>query len=748
MPKWSEYTKKNQPSDNDIMMIEDKDANVNKLLTFSGLSDWIIEKLKKNNVISGALKFKGSSAYASLPTNPEQNDYYYSPDGNGTDGAGYYAWNGTAWIFIGNNDKGVDSTFTVEGAAADSKAVGDKFAKIDSETASLKEDIADLESELIETVYGKNLLDISKCTANSYINSDTGIIEHDDRRKGYVTDLIPVKEGYKLVSSYYLNKVTHPYDMLSIAHYDANKNFIPLFTTNIDIHEIPSGVAYVRCTIHKNLFNYNGQLELNKDGIATTYAPYVDPLVKLPKKIIDNSNLVTHDELNENESKTVVAKGFNMIEVCETGIGAYYASGGDIKFEPSYTTYAYIIANVKKNTRYIYKTIGASARWAILVDEKNDIIKSFVNTPKRYFDTENATKLYITLATYAFDNGVILSEGTNGQSDMIKVPVGCKDSFYRQTKETYACALPVTELHFTKGWDEKFYFDSILTPYKNNVFDGRYKSEDSTGIIFNSSSSSNHYKYDIYDEQLNRIDNNCICQIVSKPINLSDKTALVIGDSTVDFDTMTAKMLELFTENGAELTLLGTLGDGTTTNKNEGRSGWTTSDYFTNKKYNDVVNPFYNPDTETFDFKYYMNQQGYTSVDFVIIQLGINDLYNATNNYESASKNAISNIKKMIDSIFVFNDSIKVLINLPTTPNSDKSKHSVSEPLYRNRVIKYNELAQIELTDYPESKVRTSYCHLILDSKTDISDNVHPNTEGFAKMAKEDVSQMNVWMNS
>lgn len=35
----------------------------------------------------------------------------------------------------------------------------------------------------------------------------------------------------------------------------------------------------------------------------------------------------------------------------------------------------------------------------------------------------------------------------------------------------------------------------------------------------------------------------------------------------------------------------------------------------------------------------------------------------------------------MIDSVFVFNNSIKVLINLPTTPNSDKSKHSVSEPL-------------------------------------------------------------------
>lgn len=167
MPKWSEYTKKNQPSDNDIMMIEDKDANVNKLLTFSGLSDWIVEKLKKNNVISGALKFKGSSAYASLPTNPEQNDYYYSPDGNGTDGAGYYAWNGTTWIFIGNNDKGVDSTFTVEGAAADSKAVGDKFAKVDSETASLKEDLGDLDGAVFNVTQ-----EFKDCTSDATVLSD------------------------------------------------------------------------------------------------------------------------------------------------------------------------------------------------------------------------------------------------------------------------------------------------------------------------------------------------------------------------------------------------------------------------------------------------------------------------------------------------------------------------------------------------------------------------------------------------
>lgn len=204
MPKWSEYTKKNQPSDNDIMMIEDKDANANKLLTFSGLSDWIIEKLKKNNIISGALKFKGSSAYASLPTNPEQNDYYYSPDGNGTDGAGYYAWDGTAWIFIGNNDKGVDSTFTVEGAAADSKAVGDKFAKVDSETASLKEDIVANSNEL----YNKEKEEIAVEPSDynllenkvAYIDTNNEIMTYENANTYVMHKIVISGEKYRILS--------------------------------------------------------------------------------------------------------------------------------------------------------------------------------------------------------------------------------------------------------------------------------------------------------------------------------------------------------------------------------------------------------------------------------------------------------------------------------------------------------------------------------------------------------------------
>lgn len=246
MPSWTDYTKKQQPSDNDLMMIEDVDANVNKRLEFSGLANWIVEKLKKNNVISGALKFKGSSAYASLPTNPEVNDYYYSPDGNGTDGAGYYAWNGTAWIFIGNNDKGVDSTFTVEGAAADSKAVGDKFAKVDSETASLKEDMSDVNRDVYMDVYNELYVE-ALLTYGYYINKN-GVITENPSMAWSVSDYMDVSKASFMV---YKGLTALGSENVNSAWYNSNKEIVSVFKqqTGENILQIPQNAKYVRFSI-------------------------------------------------------------------------------------------------------------------------------------------------------------------------------------------------------------------------------------------------------------------------------------------------------------------------------------------------------------------------------------------------------------------------------------------------------------------------------------------------------------------
>lgn len=138
MAKWIEYLLKKKPADEDMLMLEDAESHNNKRVSFSGIADWLIEKMKKNNLISGALRFKGSSSYAALPgKGAAENDYYYCTDGDGTHGPGYYAWNGSSWIWIGSNDKGIDSTLQVEGAAAESAATG-------AAIASLKEEIGDV----------------------------------------------------------------------------------------------------------------------------------------------------------------------------------------------------------------------------------------------------------------------------------------------------------------------------------------------------------------------------------------------------------------------------------------------------------------------------------------------------------------------------------------------------------------------------------------------------------------------------
>lgn len=134
------------------------------------------KKANKSDIVSG-LNFKGTTTYSALPTsNNNIGDFYYVTDGDGTNGEGNYAWNGTAWYFSGkttdfgdistkantavNNadfEEGklkvtkndgtstetevVDSSLTKSGKAADAKITGDEIGQI-------KEDIDDLSNAL------------------------------------------------------------------------------------------------------------------------------------------------------------------------------------------------------------------------------------------------------------------------------------------------------------------------------------------------------------------------------------------------------------------------------------------------------------------------------------------------------------------------------------------------------------------------------------------------------------------------
>lgn len=321
-----------------------------------------------------------------------------------------------------------------------------------------------------------------------------------------------------------------------------------------------------------------------------------------------------------------------------------------------------------------------------------------------------------------------------------------------------ACALPKTAMRFTVGIPETWYYKNMVTPEtKHIIVDGGYSATEriDEGVVFENAaavSSSNGYRWRYYDPIMNMVaeylgDYGLGGERRVLAENLSNCSMLAIGDSTIDQDVLTGSLLTYFSDRGANLTLLGTLGP-SAANRNEGRAGWTSSDYMADTTKNGYTNPFWNPTTSAFDFTYYMNQQGYASVDYVVIQLGINDLYPRTSFEASTSKAVIwNNIKTMIDSILAFNANIRIIINLPTTPNADVSRHPVAEFLYRNKVIEYNEYALTNASAYSESNVRVSYCHLILNPDTDISDNVHPNQGGYNKMALEIINQINVWQN-
>lgn len=47
MPKWTDYTEKQIPEDNDSLMLYDAAANVNKHVLFSGFWKWVAKKLKE-----------------------------------------------------------------------------------------------------------------------------------------------------------------------------------------------------------------------------------------------------------------------------------------------------------------------------------------------------------------------------------------------------------------------------------------------------------------------------------------------------------------------------------------------------------------------------------------------------------------------------------------------------------------------------------------------------------------------------
>lgn len=624
-----------------------------------------------------------------------------------------------------------------------------EISKLNGSLDTLGEDLTYV-TDKIQHVTPSDWHNTEADTVGFTLNADGTTTENENR---FYTDFIPVKVG-DIVRHYARNNHNFVYRN-AVTYYDKNKNIMASAGSNSTANNaftVPDGVAYVRITFATNL---QEKVIITVNLVPTDWSiQYFAPYYTLTHDMVTEESETAIE--NAKNLKSVTVKGTNLVSDDNTFVGqCYWGSNNNIVVDETATTYRYIVVPLKKNTRYI---VNASCRFYIFTDNNDNRISSGnTNLGSLFFDSGEATRLYYTVAKNNYDIGMIIAEGYSGTLANVSKPTFLNGLNQLMFDSWFAVALPPRTIRFTVGISEKLYYYNILSLAKNMVDISGLGSKDAEGITVTPVSQTignNAYGYTVYDDNLSVVANaprGGQNRLTIRTDNVQDCSALIIGDSIIarNSGAIGQTMLDAFTQRGKTLTLLGTLGTGDS--KHEGRPGWTITDYFSDKTYNGVVNPFYNPTSETFDFSYYMSNAGYSAVDYICIHLGGNDLFSTP---FSGARTKIAQTEEllcnMIDNILAWNPDQKIIIQLaPTTsPKWDVMNAVGANPVLVRAVFNtFNAEMFLILTRYSDSNVRVSNDYMIVDPNNELADNIHPNNTGLAKIGMELVSQINCWQN-
>jgi lysophospholipase L1-like esterase len=144
------------------------------------------------------------------------------------------------------------------------------------------------------------------------------------------------------------------------------------------------------------------------------------------------------------------------------------------------------------------------------------------------------------------------------------------------------------------------------------------------------------------------------------------KKILVIGDSLVAAGAITQTVLDVAGTDVMAATMLGTLGTGL--NKHEGRSGWNVATYTTDYP----SNPFWIGGAV--NFAQYLVDNSVATPDWVLIALGINDVYGQSTDaaVEALIPTAFTRLDTLIASIKAADANVKVGLVIPPPPSFDQ----------------------------------------------------------------------------
>ena len=516
---------------------------------------------------------------------------------------------------------------------------------------------------------------------NTYINSIHTPITNNNNKIGFLSSKIYLIPG----NTYCVKREKNLYNGFFAAAYNDNDEWIKnLQDTGTDdiVFEMPDNAAYIRLA-----FKYgNDEYSWKKDWFMLV------PGNHSPNTIIPYGGEI--DWLNIEDKKIYLEdiKGVKNIQLfdpnqqtSENIIDNTWAINGIIYENSNY----YLSSKIYLKPNKIYsldKGQGTDTVYFGLCYDKDDNIIEWIKSPNKTDEymlyTMPSRGDYIRLCMNRNKDLSNFMITPNSKSDEY-IPYGGKIDWLNINKDSddIDILLP-KKIYGVVGQEINIYFDNIIyTSNTNKNFEikvvcniGQQQNERWTCIPSTSG---------IYDLQIKITKNGYITikKADTKIIVCDDKDTNIkccfIGDSITDGGVYTKELLNIC--NGIELLGTRTGIDGNTSNKHEGRSGWTTATYVKKQEVDNIVNPFYN---NGFNFNYYMNTNNYTSVDWVFITLGTNDIFAFLTDVPAPTPN-YSYWDTMIDNIKAYDNNIKIGVSIVIPSSSDQDGFG---KVYGNRI--------------------------------------------------------------
>ena len=561
-----------------------------------------------------------------------------------TDGKWYY-WDGSAWQIGGVYGSAVtDTTLSISGAPADSKAVGDALAdKADADeigdlsqlTTTAKNNIVSAINEANEAVTGinehlvdkngtdevtpknlqilekefsPNLIDMDAATDGKYITADG--VEHNGNY--FVTDYIPVEAGVEYCGTMLFTNATtggtilYPLAIRWLACYDSDKNVIASAGSNTQIgtypYTIPDGVAYVRLSINNNASYSQHQFENGAE--STAYHPYGEVIsaeIKreyIPQEDIDIADIPAFH----------LVEGQNLInkDDADYAVGKYITRDGQLRDSAAFITTGFIVVTPGDTLLGSYlnsngvTAIAAISYIAAYDSSKTAVVNSGVSGGSSTFYTVPDGIYYVrcSIRAASYTSDIQITRTDSG----LPKPYKTYEAPHYEILESYTpqgvpplhVYLP-SEIYVAVGRTIEFYNELVCIDHEKYHFrwvcaeGAAYKRKFSITGRTVKNLNLDLYLYD--DEQNVCWCGRCVIHVVAA--SNPTKKILPIGDSLTNWK---AWLQETMLMSGNNITFVGTRYSGQSVDSegntyasgtihHEGRSGFSASDYLANTSY-------------------------------------------------------------------------------------------------------------------------------------------------------------------